>query len=572
MSDSAMISAQRKGIDDHDGDLEILLKTAFKDHASQKYRTKLILYSLQQTFHLYRRAVSEQYKQPSAETTRKTESATWLQVDVTNDTSILITLLEGGCDLVRKPQTFVPALLAFECARMHVILLHLLPNPGFSAAEKMEVQSKLSAIRSALGKAKKMLVSDKKPVGNLQLALSSLELGITSLPPPGQATKALKMGLQLVKGVGKSLVTMHLDSSFLNAMGTAIGMAGDHMRQRNAAQVYRQLLCLHTVAIPSAAGDTAVTTYHKQVNALKQQIISLQQLLDGEQPRWEVVAEFVNLIGDVLVQLCVPSEGATNIHADKLYEWLWLGGECQCDTQDAAQLRGVEFVGLKSFLCYGDAPPLKDQAGSSGVSLLSALAHIFMDFVQDGEGLDSALAVVTAAMSGVKEVAMAKLTENLACLQSACGIAAQNSELQLAVANLIENEQNLANIEKALKVRSPVKTKKSRSMLRPFGTTKTPEEKEEKSLNKSQKAQKDSLESEKKALKKDAKTVINELIKMVSVTQPVVERVSAAAKQVVKRSSEAQHLVGKLERVLQMFQLDPSMFVQASFQKHKASF
>jgi hypothetical protein len=213
MSDSDMISAQRKYTDDNDGDLERLLKTAFKDRASQKYRTKLIFYALQQTFHLYRRAVSEQYGSPSLGTTRKSESANRLQIDVTNDTSILIMLLDGGNDLVRKPQTFVPALLAFECARMHVLLLHLLLNPGFSAAERMEVQAKLKLIRTTLGKAKKVLVSDKKPVGNLQLALSSLELGITSLPPPGQATKAIKVGLQLVMGVGKSLVTMKLVSS-----------------------------------------------------------------------------------------------------------------------------------------------------------------------------------------------------------------------------------------------------------------------------------------------------------------------------------------------------------------------
>jgi hypothetical protein len=213
MSDSTVTSVQRKYTNNDDIDLATLLNTAFKDHASQKYRIELILYSLQQTFHLYRRAVSEQYKQPSAKITRETESATGLQIDVTNDTSILITLLEGGCDLVRRGSTFVPALLAFECARMHVILLHLLPNPGFSAAKRIEVQSKLSAIRSALGKAKKMLVSEKKPVGNLQLTLSSLELGITSLPPPGQATKAMKVGLQLVMGVGKSLVTMKLVSS-----------------------------------------------------------------------------------------------------------------------------------------------------------------------------------------------------------------------------------------------------------------------------------------------------------------------------------------------------------------------
>jgi hypothetical protein len=63
---------------------------------------------------------------------------------------------------------------------------------------------------------------------------------------------------------------------------------------------------------------------------------------------------------------------------------------------------------------------LKDQAGSGGVSLLSALAHIVMNFVQDGAGLDSALAVVSAATSDVKEVAMIKARENLVTLQSAC--------------------------------------------------------------------------------------------------------------------------------------------------------
>jgi hypothetical protein len=129
-------------------------------------------------------------------------------------------------------------------------------------------------------------------------------------------------------------------------MGTAVGMAGDHMRQKNAAQVYHQLLCLNTVGISSVAGDTAVTTDQKQVDALKEQIVSLQhQILDGEQPRWEVVAEFVGLIGDVLAHLCMPS---VNIPVDGLYEWLWLGGEWQCNTSaDAEQLTGINFVGLK---------------------------------------------------------------------------------------------------------------------------------------------------------------------------------------------------------------------------------
>jgi hypothetical protein len=338
MSDSTMTSVQREYTDDDDSDLTTLLNTAFKDHASQKYRIELILYSLQQTFHQYRLAVSEQYRenekvvndlnelQQPADGTMVIQSpkgASLLEARVSSEgkeASILLLLLQGGLELVRRPNTFVSGLVAFECARMHVLLLHMVPVAQLRDSTRTELHSRLSEIRQTLSKVKKMLLGEKQPVGNLQLVLSSLELGITSLPLYNETTEAMKVGFQLAMGIGKSIATMRVDPSVFKAVGKAAGMTSDHMRKKNADKVYNKICRLSSIAIAATVaqgGKEAVT--EDLVDKLKHQIISLQQeMLDGE-PRWEVVAEFVGFVGDLLIQECASETSGAQ---GQLCQWV----------------------------------------------------------------------------------------------------------------------------------------------------------------------------------------------------------------------------------------------------------
>jgi hypothetical protein len=71
-------------------------------------------------------------------------------------------------ELVRRPQTFLPALVAFECAQMHVLLLHMVPGAQLPDSTRTEVQSRLSKTRQALSNVKQLLLGEKLAVQRLR--------------------------------------------------------------------------------------------------------------------------------------------------------------------------------------------------------------------------------------------------------------------------------------------------------------------------------------------------------------------------------------------------------------------
>jgi hypothetical protein len=144
-------------------------------------------------------------------------------------------------------------------------------------------------------------------------------------------------------------------------------------------------------------------------------------------------------------------------------------------------------------------------------------------------------------------------------------ITAQNKKMNLAVMSFMERELLLTKIEASLTENTPTKS----SYL---SWKRSPEE--QKRIDKTV-----SLTLEKKVLVKEIKNkqrevqhVVDEVTKGATLIQTAVSKVSAAAELVAKRSAEAQYLVGQLEMVLSMFELNPQLFVQAKFQKHKVHF
>eukprot|EP01047_Picozoa_sp_COSAG01_P001213 COSAG01_NODE_26_length_36857_cov_31.426166_18_plen_2903_part_00 len=193
------------------------------------------------------------------------------------------------------------------------------------------------------------LKAAKIPLNRVNFYLSVMELGVDSLKDVGAQQQAAKQVGKFIFGFAKSIVTMKVDSSMLEA-GKSLASAGmKEKRRMNAERVFktvayidrwrRDLILLLKAAISthrsssgggggssSSSSSSSSSTDNgergdvlRDIREARLILCHLQQVASWE-PRFEVPTAFIELLGDLL-----QIDGISTLADGEFATWLWTG-------------------------------------------------------------------------------------------------------------------------------------------------------------------------------------------------------------------------------------------------------
>ncbi|KAK3263224.1 hypothetical protein CYMTET_27957, partial [Cymbomonas tetramitiformis] len=250
------------------------------------------------------------------------------EVDQEAIIDLVDTLVDVARRLVNNPQRGARLVLLLQCSeRLLMTVEALKPFPALSEETLVSWQGKLRAMRKTRAQVR---VPEKQGVGMalVDMHLTRLEARLIHFPKEGQTVKVMAAGATMVFGLCKSLLMTRLDSTFVDGLKQAAGLASDAVRQ-GATHV-----CLAEMALADQLSILmgGLSASHVDADAHEDKDVDVQavgrdtlqylkhlqgrhfQLTKGRwEPtpgRWEPKAAFATLLGEVALG---KADSAVNI-------------------------------------------------------------------------------------------------------------------------------------------------------------------------------------------------------------------------------------------------------------------
>ena len=271
------------------------------------------------------------------------------ETDMLNAKNTAYVLLTASAKLTVDPAGFMAGLQAAGCAKDAIMLVYAAwgslrappTNDAVSTKEfektnhmsPMELQKTFTQIlkefRRSLAQSPR-LKKAKLPLNRINLYINVMDLGVQSLKDVGAQKSAAREGGRLVLGFGKSILTMNMDPSVMDAGKNLVSAGLRAKRQMNADRVFktvayidewrRELLVMLKEVVSKHERNKAADV-EKQLREIRLTLCHLQQVASLE-PRWEVPVGFVDLLGDML-----QIEGLSSLPFSPFgfAAWLWAG-------------------------------------------------------------------------------------------------------------------------------------------------------------------------------------------------------------------------------------------------------
>ena len=166
------------------------------------------------------------------------------------------------------------------------------------------------------------------------------------------ARKAAKIVTKLAWGAAKSIITMSVDKSLLEA-----GFSAAEMTVEKARQMYAKKYADKFAAFASLDSNvTAMIEGDGGFENVEQQLQELWRHLVVDDGRWETKASFSMMVTNVILKVTSTANEASSKRAEDLVLWCLKGDGGEGGDGDEAS-----YEGLLSLMAHGDPKNAKDR-------------------------------------------------------------------------------------------------------------------------------------------------------------------------------------------------------------------
>eukprot|EP00961_Rhodomonas_salina_P104060 1400637-Rhodomonas_salina.2 len=265
-------------------------------------------------------------------------------------TLILETLL-GLCKEARS-EDFASVLFLLDIAIKIVITLSLCQ---WAVNTKGKWKDDVKALRNVA----RRLSKENVPIGAVNLALSILEIGITSIRDNTENAEAAKHALALGQGI-LAAFSFKFDAKLIEGALGLVKMGAHKLQERQANKVFHLVVLMHCQACRFHVRLAGLKFPQQEAEELKAAVRHKQQLAFS-QSRWELVAAFADTLANMLMDDALDdgSEGDGQA-VQRMYNvcphlvgWIITG--------DSASETGSDtmFLGLTGLTKYGEPAPVR---------------------------------------------------------------------------------------------------------------------------------------------------------------------------------------------------------------------